>query len=604
VTDGTIGECEWLMIANGWPGMAQPKLNSLLVGAAMSRQTPLGICLALAAGSGLLGCSKDSTSPQGPAPTLLAVSPATGTVGTELTLTGTDFRAGATVLLDSAAADSVQVAGDATLYALVPSGVVVGHAYAVTIRNADGTQAKKTAAFTPVAPALQYVNGATRPSGNVGSTVIIEGQAFGDRQGPGQVLFSNGTGGMITAAIANPSDWTNTFIVTTVPSGAATGDIEVQTGTGTSNALTFTVTTNSTFSPSAISWTGTTALPVGLSGHSAAFAVVGSPSPSNLVYVTGGADSTDVPRSDVMFATIQADGQLSTWTTTTALPAAVAFHASVVATPFNSRIKGGGFIYVLGGATDAAGSPSTAIYRGAVDSLTGAVTGWTTLTTMLPAALHSFGAVIFRGDLYVAGGSTTGNAPVANVYRARIDSTGALGAWSPEPALPFARAHHGFGQFGGYLYVFGGDSAAVTPNDSEYTNNATKLNQIAYARINLRTGDLVGSSWTVNASGMTKVASKHTAVIAGGNVLVTGGLYSGAATGSTEETYAQLNSDGSVGSFNGATGSHTILSAGGKSLFNHAALGYVDANGVAHVLVLGGDDVNAPGKKRAEVWFY
>ena len=90
----------------------------------------------------------------------------------------------------------------------------------------------------------------------------------------------------------------------------------------------------------------------------------------------------------------------------------------------------------------------------------------------------------------------------------------------------------------------------------------------------------------------------------GGTVLVTGGLYSAANTGSTEETYAQINSDGTVGSFNGATGVHTILSAGGKNLFNHAALGYVDANGVAHVLVLGGDDVNAPGKKRAEVWFY
>jgi hypothetical protein len=30
----------------------------------------------------------------------------------------------------------------------------------------------------------------------------------------------------------------------------------------------------------------------------------------------------------------------------------------------------------------------------------------------------------------------------------------------------------------------------------------------------------------------------------------------------------------------------------------------VDGAGVAHVLVLGGDDVNAPGKKHKEVWFY
>jgi hypothetical protein len=108
----------------------------------------------------------------------------------------------------------------------------------------------------------------------------------------------------------------------------------------------------------------------------------------------------------------------------------------------------------------------------------------------------------------------------------------------------------------------------------------------------------------VNSSSLTKAVGKHTAVVAGGNVLVTGGLYNGASTGSSEESYAQLRTDGTVSSFSGATGSHTITSAGGSNLFNHAALSYVDANGVAHVLVLGGDDVNAPGKKRAEVWFY
>lgn len=570
----------------------------------MSYRSLRGMSFALAAGW-LLACSKDSTSPtQGPAPTLASVSPATGTVGTELALTGTAFRAGAAVLLDSAAADSVQVTNSTTAYALVPTGVKVGHAYAVTVRNSDGTSATLTGRFTPVVPALQYVDGATKPSGNTGSTVILEGQAFGDRQGAGEVLFSNGTGGTIAAVIASPSDWTNTFIVTTVPSGAASGDVVVQTGTGTSNALSFTLTSNATFSPSTISWTATTSLPVGLSGHSAAFAVVGGASPNNLVYVTGGADSTYVPRTDVYYATIQADGTLSTWTTTVALPGAVAFHASVVATPGNSRIKGAGFMYVLGGATDAAGTPSATIYRGALDSLTGAVTGWATLTTTLPAPVHSLGAVIFRGDLYIAGGATTGNAPVAGVYRARIDSTGALGPWQTEPALPFGRAYHGFGQFGGFLYAFGGDSAAVTPNDSNYTTNGTKLSQVVYSRINLRTGDLVGTTWTVNASGMTKAANKHTAVFAGGTVLITAGLYNGAATGSTEETYAQINADGTVGSFNGATGSHTISSAGGANLFNHAALGYVDANGVAHVLILGGDAVNAPGKKRSEVWFY
>lgn len=547
----------------------------------------------------------NSTGPQGPAPTLTSVSPTTGTVGTELTLTGANFRAGAKVLLDALVADSAQVTTPSTLYALVPAGVTVGHAYAVTVRESDGTTAKLTGAFTPVLPVLDYVNGATKPSGNAGSTVILEGQAFGDRQGTGQVLFSNGAGGTVAATIASPSDWTDTFIVTTVPAGAATGPISVQTGTGMSDSLTFTVTSNTTFSPSLISWTATTSLPVGLSGHSATFAMVGGDSSStNMVYVAGGADSAGTLRKDVYYTDIQSGGQLGTWTTATPLPAAVAFHAAVIATPYNSRVKdAAGYLYIIGGASDSSGTPASTIYRGTIDS-TGAITAWTTLTTTLPAAVHSLGAVIFRGDLYIAGGSGTGNVPVQTVYRSRIDSTGALGSWQSEPSLPFPRSYSGFGQFGGYLYAVAGDSGAVAPNDGNYTNNASKTNQVAYARIDLRTGDLVGSAWTVNSSGTTKAVSKHTVVMAGGSMLVTGGLYNGAATGSSEESYAQINADGTVSSFNGATGAHTIQSAGGGNLFNHAALSYVDANGVAHVMVLGGDDVNSPGAKHKQVWFY
>src|SRR5213076_178806 len=52
--------------------------------------------------------------------------------------------------------------------------------------------------------------------------------------------------------------------------------------------------------------------------------------------------------------------------------------------------------------------------------------GWGT-TTSLPAAVHSPGAVIFNGTVYVAGGSGSGNAPVATVYRAVIQSDGMLG---------------------------------------------------------------------------------------------------------------------------------------------------------------------------------
>lgn len=554
------------------------------------------VCLALIA-----ACGGDSSGPNGGGPpTISALAPAEGTVGTEIALTGSNFRPGAAVLFDSLASDSVMVPSSTTIYALVPAGVVAGKAYRVTVRNSDGSSAQDSV-FTAVAPVLRYVNGATRPSGNIGSTVILEGQAFGDLQGTGQVLFSNGAGGTVAATIASPGDWTDGFIVTTVPAGAATGDVKVTTATGASAPLTFTITSNAVFSPSLISWTATTSLPVGLAGLSAAVAPVGNASPATMVYVSGGVDSLYAAQSAVYVASIGAGGQLGAWQATAPLPAAVAFHASVIATPYNSRIKGTGAVYVLGGTATPAGTPSGTVYRGTLDA-SGSVTTWSAVGS-LPVPLHSAGAVIFRGDLYIAGGSRVGNAPSALVYRARIDSLGNLSAWQSEPSLPFARSYGAFGTFGGYLYVLGGDSAAVTPNDSA-TSSGTRFGQIAYAAINLRTGDLASTGWTVNPGSLTKAAAKHTAVLTGGNVLVSGGLYNGASTGLSEESYAQIGTDAVISSFNGATGAHTIASAGGGNLFNHAAVSYVDAGGVSHVMVLGGDDVNTPGKMHKGVWFY
>jgi hypothetical protein len=446
-------------------------------------------------------------------------------------------------------------------------------------------------------PVLLTVNGATLPSGPIGSTAIVEGANFGSFQGSGRVLFSNGVGGTVTAPVATASDWANDFVVVTVPSGAVTGPVRVQTAAGVSDTVRFTITQNAAFSPSTISWTASTSLPVGLSGHSAAFMGPPGGGAGSYVYILGGADSTGTPRADVLYTSVQADGHIGAWTPTTGLAAAVVFHAAVLATPYNSRILRTGFLYVLGG-NDATGVPSSAIYRAELNT-DGTVQAWT-LAGALPVPLHSVGAAIFHGDLYVAGGSTTGNVPYSGVYRARIDTTGALEAWQPQGSLPSGRSYHALVSFGNHLYSLGGESATVAPNDS--SNTGTQLDDVAYAKVDLRTGNL--SAWAQNTSTLTKKVSKHTAVVGGGYILVSAGIYNGAKTGSSEESYSQINGDGTVSSFNGATGSHTILSAGGKCLFNHAALSYPDASGVSHIMVIGGDDLNAPGSKRAEVWFY
>jgi hypothetical protein len=320
--------------------------------------------------------------------------------------------------------------------------------------------------------------------------------------------------------------------------------------------------------------------------------------------VTGGASNDHSPRQDVLFGVINADGTISAWNSTVGLSEARAFHAVAAATPFNSKIKGAGALYAIGGIKDKDGPPMSTVYRGVLNG-DGTVASWSE-TTALPVALHSAGAVVFRGFVYVAGGAGADSLPVATVYRAGIDTLGNLGAWEALPALPAGRTYHAFATFGGYLYGVGGESGKVAPNDANYTQNDTKYDNLVYVRINLRTGALASTSWTVNASTLIKRTSKHTALIAGGNVFVTGGLYSGANTGATENSFAQINADGSVGSFGGATGGNTINGSpnNGGNLFNHAAITYVDANGTAHVMVLGGDDVNNPGTKRKAVWFY
>ena len=548
--------------------------------------------------------------PPAPSPTISSVTPATGTVSTELSIVGTNFRTGVQAFVGGIALDLLDNTSSTQIFGSVPAGVSVDVALDVRVRNSDGTEVTMTGAFTAVAPTLSYVNSATKPSGKVGITTIVEGVAFGSLQGPGEVLFSDGIGGTIAAVIVSPDDWTDTFIVTTVPSGAEDGPIVVTTATGTSNELQFDVTSGATFSPSSINWTLTTALPVGVSGHEAIFVPIDDASGTTVpfVHVLGGAGDDGVPQAEVNVAAIQADGTLSAWSTTAPLPAGRAFHGVVAATPFNSKVAGNGEIYLLGGIDTVGGQPVTTVYRATLNEDgsvgDGTAASWSE-TQALPEALHSLGVAIFRGAIYVAGGATTDNAPVASVYRSRPDEQGELGAWEQLADLPSARSYHDFQVFGGFLYSVGGESAAVSPDNAE-TITGTKINELAYMPINLRNGDFVDAAWTVNNNTIGKDRNKHSMVVAGGNLFITSGLYNGVGTptGTSENIVGQINADGSVESFTGATGSNTLNSAGGANLFNQAAISYIDANGVSHVMVLGGDNVLSPGSKRTGVLFY
>jgi hypothetical protein len=452
----------------------------------------------------------------------------------------------------------------------------------------------------PPLPVITALNGGLAGSGTAGSLFVIDGTGFGTigaATGGYSVDFKDATSGSVIASAAvnyAAGDWTDAVIKGAVPNltPGTTYKVTVTTAGGTSNAMDFLVVASVAFSPSTITWSSATSLPVAMQGFpSVVSTLVSTTTTTSYIYVLGGnistsATGTNGNNTDAVYMSRldNATGGLATaWTATTALPAKLGFSAAVFANKFNSFVDGNGHVYVLGG-LDSQGTATTVVYHAVVND-DGGLGAWTA-TTALPQALSSHGAVIYRNHLYVAGGNGADGNPVKTVYSAKVKSDGTLEPWVQQPDLPEVRAYHQFVTVAGYLYVIGGDNAAAGP----LTNTAgSSADTIYYNQINLANGNLVNAAWSSNATGTGKAREKFSAVVAGSDIVVTGGLYSGQ-LGSSESRYAQINSDGSVGAANGATGTNTIDSLSGFNPYNQSTAFFADASGKPHILILGGTD--------------
>jgi hypothetical protein len=608
----------------------------------MSRIRVVGVVgmslLSAALGLGCGGGGGGSKKPAGPAVT--AVTPATGTVGTIVTLSGGTFGgtlssppavtftpssggAGVQAQVRSVSATALDVAVPAVASSLAAAGT----AFDVTVTNPDGGSTTLGHAFAMAAPVFTDVNGGLAGSGSPNSTFIVDGSNFGDVAAATagySVDFRDASGAIVASAAVDfaGGNWTNVFVVGTVPGSLTTGttyQLTLTTPSGTSPARPFQVLGAVPFSPSVIQWTATASLPVAQQGFSTAVAAITTSSgttttTTSYLYALGGnvgtATSSSAKAANVATVYVNAldasTGALAnaSWTATTPLPEKRGFTAAVVAGAANSLVPGNGNLYVLGG-LDATGAATSTVYYAQLNAdgtIPGAATvGTWAKTTPLPQPLFAAGAVLFHGRIYVAGGNDASGAPVAKVYCAKIDADGTLAPWEALPDLPVALAYHQLVTSAGYLYAIGGDTGAVDPVTNALP--ATSVDTVYYDQIDIRDGSLLGTSWTANAVGIGKAREKFTAVVAGSYVLVSGGIYSGASTGSSEQSYAQFSTGGALGSFMGATGVHTISgSTGGYSFYNHAAAYFVDASGAPHVVVLGGAEPGT-GVLHDGVWY-
>ncbi len=446
-------------------------------------------------------------------------------------------------------------------------------------------------------PELLLVNGVTKATGLVGMTVLLEGREFAEARF-GDVYFLGLEGAAVQAVT---TDWANEYILATVPQGTATeSKVWVKTRWGTTDSVEITLINGQTFSPSNIEWTRTADLPQALQGLGAVFVPVEDESTrAKYIFTVGGAtDGTNVATSAVFRGSVEESGAINAWDeSVTQLPSERAYHAVAVATPYTAPVDttNAGHIYAIGG-IDASGATLSSVVYGTV-GLDGSVGAWQSASD-LPAPVHSARARVYRGYLYVVGGATGENAPVADAYRAPVTADGSLGAWEPIPSLPNATAHHGFVNFGPYLYVIAGDTGVVAPANSGTSGTETATTYVA--RIDMRDGTV--PAWTATST-PGKARGKHGVMSAGGSVVVTSGMYSGQ-VGSSENSYAIIEADGTLSSWGGATGSSIIQLVLGYGIFNQAAISFVDADDNGHVVVLGGGIRGSAGAASAGVVYY
>ncbi len=305
------------------------------------------------------------------------------------------------------------------------------------------------------------------------------------------------------------------------------------------------------------------------------------------LYVVGGFDSSGVAQSTVYYATINADGSLgASWTTTTALTAALQYAAAFVYTtpdgttrlyaagvngtnmriysnPLNtSGVPGGtwttatssnpggvaltsasftvigNYIYTFGINASPGGAQST-VYSAPLNT-NGTVGSWTA-TTSLPAARTNAASTWLNGCIYVVGGTSDGTTRVNTNYYACPSSSGTIAAWNTAPTIPTSVSSNAVASYGGRIYNVGGSPSA---------GNAS--NTVTYTTVNNGgSGSIIGAAWQADSDvAVVNNRYRHATVVYEGYIYVIGGSISGGGDITTQTVeYAPINSDGTLGAW-------------------------------------------------------
>ena len=176
------------------------------------------------------------------------------------------------------------------------------------------------------------------------------------------------------------------------------------------------------------------------------------------IYEIGGEYSTAVGiyQRAIYYAPINANGTIGTWSTTTAMPSGIGFEQVVV---------NNGYVYIMGGVNNS-GSYLATVYYASINA-NGTIGTWST-TTALPLDIRDATSVVNNGYVYIMGGGNNSTSVLSTVYYASINTNGTVGTWNTTSALPQGDFLSSSVEYNGYIYELGGSSQTGQLSSVDY----------------------------------------------------------------------------------------------------------------------------------------
>jgi parallel beta-helix repeat protein len=385
-----------------------------------------------------------------PGPSISGFSPASGPVGTLVTIGGANLTGATAVSFNGTPVTAFTVISDSQITATVPTNATTGPIGVTTPNGSTTSSSPFTVTTTPAAS----ISGFSPTLGPAGTVVTIDGTNL---SGVTAVTFYNG------AAAAGFTVVSDSELTATVPTAARTGPISVTVaGSPVTSSGSFSVTTASPNAPS-------------ISGFSPSSGPVGT-----VVTVSGsnlsGASAVRFGGAPASSYTVDSDSQVTATVPTYALTGPIA-----VTTPAGTATSSSSFTVAMSVATISAVSPSGGPV-GALVTITGSsLTGTTSVAFNGTSAAYT---VVSDSQLTatVPDGATSGPLTVTTlagpaVYLTRNGEAPsfaimpAISSFSPTSGLAGVSVTiNGSGFTGATSVAFNGTSAAFTPvSDSQLT---------------------------------------------------------------------------------------------------------------------------------------